>query len=74
MIERRTIVFDHELLAGVEHPFFDARGAAKEDADFAVPAGRNPRSSYSSIPAVIRVMDGCDTTELHGTDRGRAGR
>ena len=28
MIERRTIRFEHELLRDLEHPAFEARGAA----------------------------------------------
>ena len=64
MIERRTIVFDHELLAGVEHPVFDARGA--EDGPTLCLLGGVHGCEYSSIAAVIRVMDELDTTELTG--------
>ena len=64
MIERRTIVFDHELLAGVEHPVFDARGS--KDGPTLCLLGGVHGCEYSSIAAVIRVMNELDTSELAG--------
>ncbi len=64
MIERRTIVFEHELLAGVEHPVFDARG--DHDGPTLCLLGGVHGCEYSSIAAVIRVMNELDTSQLSG--------
>ena len=64
MIERRTIVFEHELLAGVEHPAFEARGA--KDGPLLCLIGGIHGCEYSSIAAVTRFMTELDTTELAG--------
>jgi hypothetical protein len=64
VIERRTIRFEHEALAGVELPCFEAVGA-----------GAGPRlcllagihgGEYSSIAAVVRFMNELDSGELSG--------
>ncbi len=64
MIERRTIVFEHELLAGVEHPVFEARGA--KDGPLLCLIGGIHGCEYSSIAAVTRFMNELDTAELAG--------
>jgi predicted deacylase len=64
MIERRTIVFPHELLRGLEHPAFEARGA-KDGPHLALIGGIHG-CEYSSIAAVTRVMRELDTAELAG--------
>jgi predicted deacylase len=64
LIERRTIVFEHELLAGVEHPAFEARGAA--DGPLVCLIGGIHGCEYSSIAAVTRFMNELDTAELAG--------
>jgi predicted deacylase len=64
MIARRTIRFDHDALAGVELPCFEAVGT-----------GTGPHLSllggihggeYSSIAAVVRFMNDLDTGVLEG--------
>ena len=65
MIERRTIVFAHELLAGVEHPAFEARGA-KDGPRVSLIAGVHG-CEYSSIAAVTRFMNELDTRQLSGS-------
>jgi uncharacterized protein len=65
VIERRTIVFPHELLAGVEHPAFEARGA--KDGPRLTLIGGVHGCEYSSIAAVTRVMNELDTDELAGS-------
>jgi predicted deacylase len=64
MTERRTIVFEHELLAGIEHPVFDARG--DDDGPTLCLLGGIHGCEYSSIAAVIRVMTELDTAQLSG--------
>src|SRR5258705_793504 len=64
MIERRTILFEHELLAGVEHPVFDARGSM--DGPTLCLLGGIHGCEYASIAAVIRFMNELDTTQLSG--------
>jgi uncharacterized protein len=63
--ERRVITFPHELLAGLEHPAFEARGA--KDGPHLVLIGGVHGGEYSSIAAVIRVMTELDERELAGT-------
>lgn len=65
MIERRTIVFPHELLRGLEHPAFEARGA-KDGPRLSLIGGVHG-CEYSSIAAVTRFMSELDTTGLDGT-------
>jgi uncharacterized protein len=64
MIERRTIVYEHELLAGLEHPAFEARGAA--DGPRLTLLGGIHGCEYSSIAAVTRFMNELDTSDLSG--------
>ena len=64
MVERRTIVFEHELLAGLAHPAFDARGA--KDGPTLCLLGGIHGCEYSSIAAVTRFMNELDTTQLAG--------
>ena len=65
MIERRVITFPHELLAGLEHPAFEAKGA-KDGPHLALIGGIHG-CEYSSIAAVTRVMTELDTSELAGS-------
>lgn len=65
MIERRTIVFSHPLLAGLEHPAFEARGA--EDGPRLTLIGGIHGCEYSSIAAVTRLMTELDDGELAGS-------
>jgi predicted deacylase len=65
VIERRTIVFPHELLGGLEHPAFEARGA--RDGPRLSLIGGIHGCEYSSIAAVTRFVDELDTSELAGT-------
>jgi uncharacterized protein len=65
VIERRTIVFGHDLLAGVEHPAFEARGA--RDGPRLSLIGGVHGCEYSSIAAVTRFMNELDTSELAGS-------
>ena len=65
MIERRTIVFPHERLAGIEHPAFEARGDA--GGPHVALIGGVHGCEYSSIAAVTRVMNELETDELRGS-------
>jgi predicted deacylase len=65
MIERRTIVFPHERLAGIAHPAFEARGSA--DGPHVALIGGVHGCEYSSIAAVTRVMNELETNELRGS-------
>src|SRR5689334_17986764 len=65
MVERRTIVFQHELLAGVEHPAFEAHGAS--NGPRLTLLGGIHGCEYSSIAAVTRFMNELDTNELAGS-------
>jgi uncharacterized protein len=65
MVERRTIVFSDSRLAQLEHPAFVARG--KRDGPHVALIGGIHGCEYSSIAAVIRVMNELDTNELAGT-------
>jgi uncharacterized protein len=65
MVERRTIVFSDERLAGLEHPAFEASGAA-DGPHLALIAGVHG-CEYSSIAAVIGFMNELDTDELRGS-------
>ena len=64
MIERRTIRFDHELLAGLELPCFEAAGS--RDGPHLCLLGGIHGGEYSSIAAVVRFMNALDTVELMG--------
>ena len=64
-IERRTVVFSHPLLAGVEHPAFEARGA--KDGPRVTLIGGIHGCEYSSIAAVTQFMNELDTGELAGS-------
>jgi predicted deacylase len=64
MIERRMIRFDHELLAGLELPCFEAHGEG--DAPHLCLLAGIHGGEYSSIAAVVRFMNALDTSELHG--------
>jgi predicted deacylase len=64
MIERRTIRFDHELLADVELPCFEAHGEG-DGRHLCLLAGIHG-GEYSSIAAVVRFMNALDTSELRG--------
>jgi len=64
VIERRTIVFSHPQLAGVEHPAFEARGA--KDGPRVTLIGGIHGCEYSSIAAVTRFMTELDSAELSG--------
>ena len=65
MIERRTLVFPHDLLGGLEHPAFEARGA--KDGPRLTLIGGVHGCEYSSISAVTRFMNELDTNELAGS-------
>jgi uncharacterized protein len=65
VIDRRTIVFPHPLLGGVEHPAFEARGA-KDGPRLSLIGGIHG-CEYSSIAAVTRLMNELDTDELAGS-------
>jgi predicted deacylase len=65
VIERRTIVYRHQQLAGLEHPAFEARGAA--DGPHLALIGGIHGCEYSSIAAVTRFMNELDTGELAGS-------
>jgi uncharacterized protein len=65
MNERRTLVFDHPLLAGLEHPAFEARGA--KDGPRVSLIGGIHGCEYSSIAAVTRFMNELDAAELAGS-------
>lgn len=65
MIERRTIRFRHDLLAGLEHPCFEARGS--QDGPRVTLIGGIHGCEYSSIAAVTRFMRQLDTARLAGS-------
>src|SRR5438067_12873198 len=65
VIERRTIVFRDERLAGIEHPAFEARGA-RDGPHVALIAGVHG-CEYSSIASVIRFMNELEIDELAGS-------
>jgi hypothetical protein len=65
VIERRTIRFEHELLRDLEHPAFEARGAA--DGPHLALIGGIHGCEYSSIAAVTKVMNELDIGELSGS-------
>jgi uncharacterized protein len=64
MIERTTIRFEHELLDGLELPCLEATG--KTDGPHLSLIGGIHGGEYSSIAAVIRVMQSLDPGELRG--------
>jgi hypothetical protein len=64
MIERRTIRFDHDLLAELELPCFEADGES-DGPQLCLLAGIHG-GEYSSIAAVVRFMNALDTSELRG--------
>ncbi|MGH3049396.1 MAG: succinylglutamate desuccinylase/aspartoacylase family protein, partial [Gaiellaceae bacterium] len=64
-VERRTIVFPHPLLAGVEHPAFEVRGAAAGPRLALI--GGVHGCEYSSIAAVTRVVNELDPDDLAGS-------
>jgi predicted deacylase len=64
MIERRAITFDHEALAGLELPCFEAAG--ERDGPHMCLLGGIHGGEYSSIAAVVRFMNALDTSELSG--------
>jgi predicted deacylase len=64
MIERRTIRFEHELLAELELPCFEAAG--KGDGPHLCLLAGIHGGEYSSIAAVVRFMNALDTEELSG--------
>ncbi len=64
MIERHAIRFDHELLAGLELPCFEAAGA--RDGPHLCLLGGIHGGEYSSIAAVVRFMNALDVGELTG--------
>ncbi len=66
MIERTVIEFEHELLQGLEHPAFVARGEAGDGPNVSLIGGIHG-CEYSSIAAVTRFMNELDTSELNGT-------
>jgi predicted deacylase len=65
VIERRTIVFPHEQLGGIEHPAWEARGAT--DGPRLTLIGGIHGCEYSSIAAVSRFMSGLDDSNLAGS-------
>ena len=64
MIERRMVGFDHELLAGLELPCFEATGAG--DGPHLCLLGGIHGGEYSSIAAVVRFMNALDADRLAG--------
>jgi predicted deacylase len=66
VIEKTTIVFEHELLDGLEHPAFVARGEAGEGPKLSLIGGIHG-CEYSSIAAVTQFMNELDTSRLRGT-------
>jgi uncharacterized protein len=64
MIERRTIRFEHELLAELELPCFEASG--RRDGPHLCLLGGIHGGEYSSISAVVRFMNALDTETLAG--------
>ena len=65
MVERRTIAFSDPRLADLEHPAFEARGAA-DGPHVTLIAGVHG-CEYSSIAAVIRLMNELETDALSGS-------
>jgi predicted deacylase len=65
VITRRSLTFDHPLLAGLEHPCFEAHGA-HDGPRLSLIAGVHG-CEYSSIAAVTRFMRELDTSELTGS-------
>ncbi len=65
VVERTTIVFSDERLAGIEHPAFEARG--ERDGPHVALIGGIHGCEYSSIAAVMRFMNELDTSELAGS-------
>ena len=65
MIERSVIRFEHELLHGLEHPIFRARGDA--GGPHVALIGGIHGCEYSSIAAVTKVMQELDTADLAGS-------
>jgi predicted deacylase len=66
VIEKTTIVFEHELLDGLEHPAFVAHGKEAEGPNVSLIGGIHG-CEYSSIAAVTRFMNELDTSRLKGT-------
>jgi uncharacterized protein len=64
MIERRTLRFEHELLAGLELPCFEAVGP--RDGPHLCLLGGIHGGEYSSIAGVVRFMNALDTDALTG--------
>jgi predicted deacylase len=64
MIARRILRFDHELLAGLELPCFEANGS--RDGPHLCLLGGIHGGEYSSIAAVVRFMNALDADELAG--------
>jgi predicted deacylase len=65
MIARRTLRFDHDLLAGLELPCFEAAGA--RDGPHLCLLGGIHGGEYSSIAAVVRFMNALDAGQLAGS-------
>jgi uncharacterized protein len=66
MIERTVIEYPNELLHGLEHPAFVARGEAGDGPKLSLIAGIHG-CEYSSIAAVTRFMNELNPGELKGT-------
>lgn len=64
MIERRMLRFEHQALAGVELPCFEAVGA-RDGPRLCLLAGVHG-AEYAAIAAVVRFMNGLDDRELSG--------
>jgi predicted deacylase len=64
-VDRRVIRFEHELLRGLEHPAFEARGRA--DGPHVALIGGVHGCEYSSIAAVTRAMTELDVSSLRGS-------
>jgi predicted deacylase len=64
VIERRTVRFAEDVLAGIELPCFEARGKA-DGPHLCLIAGIHG-GEYSSIAAVVRFMNELDTSALSG--------
>jgi len=65
MVERRSIVFSDPRLAHLEHPAFEARG--ERDGPHVALIGGVHGCEYSSIAAVIRLMNELDAGALSGS-------
>ena len=72
MIERRTIRFDHELLAGLEHPAFSRRRARRRAAP--LPDRRDPRRRVLVDRGGDAVHERARHERALGHDHGGAGR